>query len=107
VSASVSTPLCRLTLVFPAALEDQMIDELLEHPDWVIGFTSWPVDGHMEGLAHNTTSERVRGRLRSVRLDTVLARANAELLVPHLKAALPRADIIWWTEPVEASGRFA
>lgn len=102
-----STDLCRLTLVFPAALEDQMIDELLEHPDWVIGFTSWPVDGHMEGLAHNTTSERVRGRLRSVRLDTVLARANAELLVPHLKAALPRTDIIWWTEPVETSGRFA
>lgn len=100
-------PLCRLTLVFPAALEDQMIDELLEHPDWVLGFTSWPVDGHMEGLPFHTTAEQVRGRLRSVRLDTVLARANADLLVPHLKAALPRADIIWWIEPVVDSGRFA
>jgi hypothetical protein len=103
----VNQDLCRLTLVFPAALEDQLVDELLEHPDWVIGFNSWPVDGHMEGLAYTTTAERVRGRLRAVRLDTVLSRAHAALLVPHLKAALPRADILWWTEPVVASGRLA
>jgi len=106
-SAIDPTPLCRLTLVFPAALEDQVIDELLEHPEWVIGFTAWPVDGHREGLAYESAAERVRGRLRALRLDTVLARENADRLLPHLKATLPRADIVWWTEPVEASGRFA
>ncbi len=102
-----SEPLCRLTLVFPAALEDQLIDELLEHPDWVLGFTSWPVDGHMEGLPFHTTAEQVRGRLRSVRLDTVMSRAHADSLVAHLRQVLAHAAVIWWIEPVADSGRFA
>ena len=38
--------LIQFTLIVPVALEEAVLDTLLEHPEWVSGFTSMEVSGH-------------------------------------------------------------
>jgi hypothetical protein len=97
-----------LKLVLPKSLEEQVMDHLLRHPEWVSGFTAYAVDGH--GSPHHIASsvEQVRGRAGRVQMEILTADAGlARELVDHLKADMPNADISWWIAPVLASGDFA
>ena len=37
---------CCLTLVCHKSLEERLVDQLLQHPQWVAGFTVGQLDGH-------------------------------------------------------------
>ncbi len=102
-----SDALCKLSLVFPSDLEDQIVDELLSHPEWVQGFNLWRVDGRGRGLVYRTVSEKVRGRADRLRTESVIDRGAAAALVEHLGALFPNPEIFWWIEPIDAFGRFA
>jgi hypothetical protein len=96
-----------LKLVLPRSLEEQVVDHLLQHPEWVGGFTTYGVDGH--GAPHRIASdvEQVRGRAGRVQMEILTADASlARELIEHLKADMPNADISWWIAPVLASGDF-
>lgn len=95
-----------LTLVLPRSLEEQIVDHLLRHPDWVGSFTAYGVDGH--GSPHSIASslEQVRGRVGRVQIDILIAADHAQELVDHLRADMPNADVAWRITPVLASGDF-
>lgn len=96
-----------LTLVLPRSLEEQIVDHLLRHPEWVGSFTAYGVDGHGSPHSIATSAEQVRGRAGRVQLDILIDAAHALHLVSHLKRELPSADVTWRVCPVIACGDFA
>jgi hypothetical protein len=98
--------LIQFTLIVPVALEEAVLDTLLEHPEWVSGFTSMEVSGHGQALAHATSSEAVRGRVRRLRVDTVMQHADALQLVALLKISFPHPEAAYWMMDVQEFGRF-
>lgn len=96
----------QLTLILPVALEEAVLDTLLEHPEWVSGFTSMEVSGHGQSQMMTTAAEAVRGRARRVRVDTVMARDEAAQLLELLKTNWPHPEVVYWMVDVPAFGRF-
>lgn len=96
-----------LTLVLPRSLEEALVDHLLEHPEWVPGFTTCPVDGHGHGVVYRASAEQVRGRVARVMVQIVTESDKAEALLTHLRESLRSPEIAWWTVPVSGFGRFA
>lgn len=93
-----------LNLVLPKALEEQVIDHLLEHPEWVGPFVTHPADGHGAPERIASDAERVRGRAQRVKIEILMAGDHARELVAHLRADMAGADIAWWISPVLESG---
>ncbi|MDA8093625.1 MAG: DUF3240 family protein [Betaproteobacteria bacterium] len=96
-----------LTIVCPKALEEALVDHLLEHPELVPGFTSQAVEGHGQGVPLHGTGEEVRGRSRRVQIQVVMAGEAAMALIRHLKDRLPNPEVAYWLSPVAQFGRFA
>ena len=98
---------CCLTIVFPRALEENLVDHLLTHPDMASGFTTSYVQGHGAGAAFHSAAEQVRGRTNRVQMQIVLDREDALSLIEHLKQELPNREVAYWISPVLEFGRFA
>ena len=98
---------CLLTLSCPAGLEEDLIDLLREHPEWVSGFTTLAAEGFGAGTKLHSAIEQVRGRSRRRLLQVLLAEANREPLIEALRERLPSDEVAWWTMPVTGFGRFA
>lgn len=93
-------PNCCLTLIFPKALEENMVDLLLEHAALASGFTTVEVDGHGRNIAYQSTTEKVRGRAHRIEMQVVLNQDDAQILLRDIKQALPNTDIVYWISPV-------
>lgn len=98
---------CLLTISCPAEVEEELIDLLREHPEWVSGFTALAAEGFGSGTKLHSAMEQVRGRSRRRQLQVVMAASNVAPLVAVLRAALPSDEVAWWTMPVSGFGRFA
>jgi hypothetical protein len=94
-----------LNVVVPKSLEEEFVDRLLESPDLVRGFTSYPISGHGGRMATASVSERVRGRSDRVLFQIGMGRDDVEALLAQLRAAVPNPEIAWWVLPVEGFGR--
>ena len=80
---------CVLTLVFPVSIEEDLVDHLLEHPEWVTGFTNSRVEGQGQAVRLHGSAEQVRGRSRRVQVQLVMNREDAQALVGHLRETRP------------------
>jgi len=100
-------PDCCLTLVFSKALEEDMIDHLLEHPELACGFTTCEVEGHGQVAVYHSVNEQVRGRARRVKMEVAMEHEDAQTLIAHFKETLPSRDIVYWITPINEFGRFA
>ena len=98
---------CLLVLSCPAGVEEELIDVLREHPDWVSGFTSLAAEGFGSGTQLHSAMEQVRGRSHRRLLQVVLDQAHVPLLLEALRTAIPSDEVAWWTVPVTGFGRFA
>lgn len=96
-----------LKLILPSALEDQVIDHLLRHPEGVGPFLAYRADGHGRPGSIASSGEQVRGRAARVVVEIQLDAGRAPALVAGLKAELPNADIAWWLTPLMDSGDFS
>lgn len=96
-----------LTLAAPRALEEELMEQLLAHPEWASGFTLSHAEGHSHRHEHLSVQEQVRGRAARVRVEIVLETVQAQILVAHLGQRFPRPDVAWWTVPVAEFGRLA
>jgi hypothetical protein len=96
-----------LTIVLPKAFEEDLLDRLLEHPEWAPGFTSTDVSGHGRAVPCHGPAEEVRGRAARVQVQVVLDAAHAQGLLEYLKQHLHSGDIVYWLAPVTEFGRFA
>ncbi len=96
---------CSLTIVFPKVLEEELIDLLLEHPEWVGGFTITQVEGKGRTVRLSGVVEEVRGRARRVQIQTLLDCESARALVAHLRCVLPNPEVAYWLAPIVEFGR--
>jgi hypothetical protein len=98
---------CCLTLVFHKSLEERLIDHLLEHSDWVRGFSGNAIEGHSQKEILPTIMEQVRGRSQRVEIRSVMNIDDAHLLIAHLKREEANPEIAYWISPVIEFGRLA
>lgn len=96
-----------LTLILPETLEEETIDHLLRHPEWVGPFVAGSVDGHGAPEHIASIGEQVRGRAHRIRIDVLLAAADGQRLIDHLHEEMRGAAIDWWLTPVLATGSFS
>lgn len=98
-------PDCSLTIVFPKSLEDELIDLLLERPEWVAGFTITQVEGKGRTVRLSGVVEEVKGRARRVQVQTLINCEHARALIAYLRSALPNPEVAYWLAPIIEFGR--
>lgn len=96
-----------LRLNLPFELEEQLIDHLLQHPEWVGPFAAHGVDGHGTPGSIASGADEVRGCARRVAFEILMRTEHVPALIAHLRADLPGADVSWWLGPVLDSGDFS
>lgn len=100
-----TTPDCCLTMIVPKSLEEEVIDLMLAHPEWVSGFSVTQTEGTGRSVRFRTVGEHVRGRSRRVQLQLVISQEDARSLLDAVHAAFPRREIAYWMTPVIEFGR--
>lgn len=98
---------CCLTLVCHKSLEERLVDHLLQHPDWVGGFSAGQIDGHSLKEHLPSMLEQVRGRSQRIEIRCVMNLQDAQALVAHLKREEANSEIAYWISPVMEFGRLA
>lgn len=98
---------CCLTLVCHRSLEERMVDHLLEHPEWVHGFSISHIEGGSQKEKLPSMIEQVRGRSQRVQIVSVMNEEDAQALIAHLKQQEHNAEVAYWISPVSAFGRLA
>ena len=104
---TVLTDLQRLSVVFPPAIEERLLELLLEQEPPLPGFTVVAGEGHGADFATASVREQVRGRVAQRMVLMVLPAESIEPLITRLRASLPNRHVTWWVEPVVAFGRLA
>jgi hypothetical protein len=98
---------CCLTLVCHRSLEERLVDHLLEHPQWVRGFSLSRIEGGSQKEKLPSMLEQVRGRSQRVHIITVMNLEDAQALIAHLKREEANPEIAYWITPVIEFGRLA
>lgn len=98
---------CCLTLVCHRSLEERLVDHLLEHPNWVRGFSITRIEGGSQKEKLPSMIEQVRGRSQRVQISTVMNLDDARELITHLKLEETNPEIAYWITPVIEFGRLA
>lgn len=82
-------------------LEEDLVDYLMGQ-DCIHGFTSYPVRGH--GHHENLSiAEQVSGRRKRLQIEMVLEEEEVKCVLDGLAENVGR-DIMWWQQPITASG---
>ncbi len=97
---------CLLTLALPADLEEEVLDHLAAHPEWVTGFSVVAAEGVGSGARLHSTMEQVRGRSRRRLVQLLMRVEHVPALVESLAAAFSSAEMAWWTTAISGFGRF-
>ena len=94
-----------LTLAIPVAVEEDVLDFLMLHPQWARGFTIVDAEGMGSGATLLTTMEKVQGRCR--RKLVLIAGSDSELrqLLDALAAEIHNPDVAWWITALSGFGR--
>ncbi|MCL2590266.1 MAG: DUF3240 family protein [Betaproteobacteria bacterium] len=94
-----------MTLAFPLALEEQIIDFLLDHPQWVSGFSLIHAQGMGRGVGLKSAMEKVKGRERRRLINMLMHNDNVILLVEALREEFHSIYMAYWVTPLLSFGR--
>lgn len=92
-----------LVLSAPPALEEALIDWLLEHGEGA-GFTSHPVSGHSSRHGHLSLAEQVSGRQRRVQFQVHAEAGRIQAILQGLRRDFTGSDVHYWVAPLVMSG---
>jgi hypothetical protein len=98
---------CCLTLVCHRSVEERLVDHLLEHPEWVLGFAIFKAEGGSRKEKLSSMIEQLRGRSQRVSFQSVMNLEDARALIAHLKHEEGNPEIAYWITPVIEFGRLA
>lgn len=98
---------CSLRLVVPARLEEEVLDHLMSHPEWVSGFSVGHEEGFGSGATLTSAMEKVRGRSRRAVITALMEKQHVEPLLSGLAQAFPSPEVFWWISDVVQAGRLA
>jgi hypothetical protein len=92
-----------LNLICPPAVEEKLLDALLESNGGEI-FTSVQIDSH--GAAHGrlSTQEQVMGRSRAMQIQVLLSEASLTQLLERVQRDFAGTGIRYWASPVTVEG---
>ncbi|MDE2117553.1 MAG: DUF3240 family protein [Betaproteobacteria bacterium] len=96
---------CCLTLICHRSLEERLVDHLLEHPEWVSGFSLTHLEGGSQKEKLPSMLEQVRGRSQRVQIVTIMNSDDAREFIMHLKHEEASPEIAYWLTPVIEFGR--
>lgn len=96
-----------LKLILPNALKDQILDQLLKHPDWVGPFITHRVEGHGDPDSIASPAEQVRGRAERMQIEILMNASHVQDLLARLRDELCSSEVVWWLSPVTESGSLA
>ena len=96
---------CYLTLVCHRTLEERLLDHLIEHPEWVYGFSVSHMEGGSQKEILHSMIEQVRGRSQRIKIQTVMNLDDAHELIRHLKNKEANPEIAYWIMPVIEFGK--
>lgn len=97
--------ICKLTLVYPPAMQDSLIDFLLAQDPPLPGFTTFNADGHGVDFADASVNERVRGRVQRGLMLLILPRPYIAPLLEKIRTEIGVPHLVYWIEPVEEFAR--
>ncbi len=97
---------CLLSLAAAPALEDALVDWLMEQQA-VSGFTSSPINGHGASVHAMSPLEQVAGSRRRVLFQISLPMQVIDALLEQLCSAFAGADIHYWYVPVLGEGNLS
>lgn len=97
---------CLLSLAATPALEDALVDWLMESGD-VSGFTSGRMNGHGASVHAMSPLEQVAGSRRRILFQISLPMQKVETLIDGLKASFAGADVHYWYVPVLGQGNLS
>jgi hypothetical protein len=95
---------CLLTIIAPPALEETLVDWLLEEGR-VDGFSTVASFGHGARQTGMSLLEQVTGRQRRVQFQVQTSANTATALVAHLREHFSGAGLYYMVTPVLESGR--
>lgn len=95
---------CLLIIVTPHALEESLVDWLLER-DALSGFSSMRIDGHGSRHTELSLAEQVLGRQRKVMFQVHTECALIETLLAALRCDFTGAGLHYWVMPLVDAGR--
>ncbi len=95
---------CLLVIYAPPALEETLVDWLLEN-ETVSGFSTAEAYGHGQRQSGMTLLEQVTGRQRRVQFTIETGRETAGLLVAGLKERFAGTGLHYQVLPVLEAGR--
>jgi len=98
---------CCLTLVCHCSLEERLVDHLLEHPEWVYGYSMLNSEGGSQNEFLPSMIEQVRGRSRRVQIQTVMNLDDAHEFIALLKREEHNPEMAYWITPVIEFGRLS
>jgi hypothetical protein len=96
---------CKLTLVYPPAAEDHIVELMLNAEPPLTGFTTWKAEGHGHDFNKASARECVRGRVLRGVLTVVISRARLATLLEDIRTKAAIANLAYWVEPIDAFGR--
>ncbi len=94
---------CMLVLNAPPALEDSLVDWLLES-EAAGAFTSIACAGHGADPEHLSLAEQVIGRQRGVQFEVIIDRSHLTGLLAEAQARFAATDIYYRVLPVFMDG---
>ena len=95
--------LCLLTLITPAAIEDVVVDWLLEQQGFT-GFNSMAVNGYGLDEKNMTLSEKVTGKTYRVMFQMHMDDTLSKFILGKLKQDFPTTDIHYMITPLSHAG---
>ena len=98
---------CKLTLVYPPAAEDHIVELLLNAEQPLSGFTTWRAAGHGHDFGKASLRERVRGRVARRVLVLILPRSRLSSVLEEIRSKAGIPNLTFWTESIDAFGRLA
>lgn len=92
-----------VVLDVPPALEDALIDWLLDRPDNA-GFSSTRSSGHSAAHENLSAAEQVSGRARRLQFQIHMPLAAVDKFIADAQMNFANADVHFWVTPMLAAG---
>ena len=94
-----------LTLALPVALEEDVLNFLLRHPEWASGFSIVDAEGMGQGASLLSAMEKVQGRCRRKLVYVAGPDAHLRQLVAALGKEISNRDVAYWISGISIFGR--
>ena len=94
-----------LTLICPPAIEEKLLDTLLEHAGSEV-FTSTPTYSHGTAPGRISAEEQVMGRSRAVQVQVLLSAGERDALLQLLRSEFHGTGLRYWATAVVQEGVF-